>query len=233
MSTVALIRGVPRVLDVIKDHDEGSRDWPARSSSEPFHPVQWPIDGLVLDQGRVGACVGMAAAHFLNTRPPRKRGSKAPPWREVDAIQWYGAATRIDRIRGVFDPYASRAMSSNDTGTTVNALCKVLRARGLIREWRTAFGFEHMRGALQLGPVLVTCGWDAAMFSPNRNGYIRRGGLAIGRHAVVAWADDNLNTIRIRSSWGRWWGVAGDALMAYSTLESSLAEGGDCTVLIP
>jgi hypothetical protein len=195
--------------------------------------VQWPIDGLVLDQGRIGACVAMAGAHFLNTRPPRRRSTKAPPWRETDAIGWYGACTRVDRIRGVFDPSKSWTMASNDTGTTVTALGKVLRARGLITEWRTAFGLEHCRGALQHGPVLLTLPWYFAMFTPNRKGYIRRGGLQPGWHAVVAWADDGMNTIRIRSSWSRWWGLAGDALLTYTTLSALLDEGGTCTILVP
>lgn len=231
---VVLVRGQARVLDAIEDHDPDSWDWPAATRPlTEWRPVQWPIDGLVLDQARIGACVPMAAATFLNARPPRKRGSKVPPWREVDAIHWYGSATRIDRIPGVFDPYSSRALRSEDTGTTVNALAKVLRARGIIREWRTAFGLEHMRGALQLGPVLITCPWDWSMFHPDRHGYIKRGGPTTGRHAVVAWADDNMNTMRLRLTYGRWWGLAGDCLIRYSTMDSLLGEGGDATVLVP
>lgn len=200
-----------------------------QTMSTALHDQEWERVLVILDQGHLGSCTGNAGTGALGTQPFYDAvGHKVLPApddgqaAEEFAVQLYSDATQADGYPGVYPP--------EDTGSSGLAICKVLTARGTIREYnwaRTAYGFLTL---LQSGPVLQGMPWYKAFFNPDSNGFIDSdtnwpaSGLA-GGHEVEAFGLE-LNTrdafdsvILYANSWGTGWGDAGHFRMRLRTYE--------------
>jgi hypothetical protein len=189
----------------------------------------WERALVILDQGQLGSCTGNAGTGALGTEPFFSAVGKAALPDPTDgaaaekfAVQLYSDATKVDGAPGTYPP--------DDTGSSGLAICKVLKARNIIKGYRwarTAYGLLQL---LQNGPVLQGMPWYEAFFHPDANAYIDAdpnwpsSGVA-GGHEVEALGleldtNDAFNsTVVYANSWGTGWGDQGRFRMRLRTYE--------------
>lgn len=198
-------------------HDDRSWLFPAPMAAD-LRTVQHRRHYTTFNQGDIGMCTGVTAVEMLMTAPFWVRGSR---FGLDNARSIYSAASRIDRVRGVFPP--------DDVGSSGLAVMKVLKRRRLISEYRHAFGLRQALRALVLAPVGLGINWYEGFDKPRRNGECRLGGDVRGGHEIIA---DGLDVERKRvwctQSWGTDWGPEGGrCFFTFDTLEQLLDEDGD------
>ncbi len=203
------------------EHDPRSRAFPATSLVAPaVRSVRWPHYGPVLDQGGLGACTGYAMAQCLNTGPLHDRNRQLGG-AEAEAL--YSLATTLDDIEGHWPP--------DDTGSSGLAVGKAAVARELIREYRHAFGIDHLLGALQFGPAIVGTDWREGMDTPDADGMVHATGAVRGGHEWLALGVDlEHGHIIGLNSWGPSWGMGGGFYLPLADMRGLLAHDGDVTV---
>ena len=195
----------------------------------PIPESEWPVkknwQSIVnLNQGNTGTCVGHGFAHRMEDAPVRR------PAEEVDAYKIYRRACQLD------------AWPDNDDGdlnfgTSVDAGAQACKQMGYISNFywawdlHTAEEFVLNRGSLVIG---VT--WYEEMFEPVyaevKPGVMRwiirpEGRVAGGHCLLVNGRNRELNTWRLKNSWGRDWGVGGQVSMRDKDMEFLLADGGE------
>jgi hypothetical protein len=179
--------------------------------------------GRVLDQGNVGSCTGNAMAQALMAGPLRQRGRTVS---QRTALALYSRATELDPWEGDYPP--------DDTGSSGLAVCKAAVEAGLIRRYEWAFGLDHLRRALAVGPVLVGTAWYESMFGPDDDGFVTAEGEMVGGHEYLClgYVGDDYHFL---NSWGRGWGVpskvaditGGTFWMSATTFGALLEDYGD------
>lgn len=188
-----------------------------------------------LDQGTDGACVGFAFTHEICSTPKRIRN-----WREIDArfaFDIYHEAQHIDPWPGcaLGTRCPIEASSHRYDGTSTLAGVRTLQNRGLIGEYRWAFGEEDLALAIShLGPAVIGVNWYEGMFEPNRHNFLEVSGQLAGGHAIVV-AGVNPKTFetghyRVWNSWGRGWGRNGWANISRKDMARLLGEWGEACI---
>lgn len=194
-----------------------------------LHDKEWEREVVILDQGDLGSCTGNAGTGALGTQPFFEAVGRAalpaaddPAALEEFAVQLYSDATKVDAYPGEYPP--------TDSGSSGLAICKVLRARGVIKGYRWARSPYGLLQLLQNGPVLQGMPWYNAFFTPDSGGYIDSdprwysSGVA-GGHEVEAIgveldeSDAYNSTIVYANSWGPNWGLGGRFKMRLRTYE--------------
>lgn len=221
------------MLDWKPRHDPRSLMYPARTLFRRTEPVNitWRTPMHPLDQGAEGACVGFGWTHEALTTPVVVKLG------EIEQQQWpknptefaqsvYRAAQHIDEWGG------------NDyEGTSVNAGAKIMRERGLLREWRWAFGVDDViLSIVNVGPVVLGINWYTSMYSAP-GGIMQVGGGLAGGHCILAHAvrkagvifEDEV-AIGLFNSWGPGYGLNGHAWIRKSELARLLSEQGEAAV---
>lgn len=210
-----------RTFDRIPQFDEKSRAFPIRTLV-PTHPVSrtWQA-GPVLDQGPDGACVGFSwGAEMLAV--PKAVDSVD----DAFAFQLYQEAQRFDDFPG-----------EDYEGSSVLGGAKVVRSMGYMPEYRWAFGADDLLLAVgHNGPAVIGINWYDSMFTPNFDGLVTVGGVAVGGHAIMVrgvrlrapFASEPV--FRLRNSWGPGWGVNGDCYVTLSDMRRLLSEEGEACV---
>lgn len=226
------------------EHDERSRSFSFTDRAEftqlPLVDTIWPAPAPILDQKKIGGCVGFTGADVLNMPQfdaVRKAHHKGKTYANADGIKFYEAATVADDIPGTYKP--------DDTGSSGLGLAKALQKLGLITSYTHAFGWDALVQALLAGPVAVGTLWTNDMFNPNDNGVLTVGALSqsnvAGGHEYMLRAIlPSKGLVLMRNHWNTSWSpgtdgvkVAGEAYIPISqakTLFSSSAQG-DATVL--
>lgn len=174
--------------------------------------------GPYLDQGSTSECTAYSAENLLMAGPVKN--------------QMYLTPHELYRLNQLNDEWPGEAYD----GSSVRAAMKVLKAAGLISEYVWAFDVDPVRRWLLMrGPVVVGTDWYQGMFTPDRNGFIRPKGKAVGGHAyMLRGADDNLRcpdgtygAARIFNSWGSGWGQQGKAWISYKDLDGLIKAHGE------
>jgi hypothetical protein len=144
---------------------------------------------------------------------------------EKYAIRLYHEETKADEFPQAWPP--------DDTGSSGLGIARALKARGLIGGYVHAVTADALASLLQNGPVLLGVPWFQDWFTPDAEGFIDSGDwiasalaggheiLAIGLDAVAQHPDGRVipekTVIRLRNSWSKNWGLAGEFRMRLST----------------
>ena len=197
-----------RSLDVSLAVDPRNREYPVAAKFPlgvelPLTSRKWQCD-YSLDQGREGACIGYAGAHWMGSQPrPQDVSSRI-------AQRFYAGAQRNDVWPG-----------EDYEGTSLQGLMRYWRKEGLIGEYRWIFSADDLLRTLShLGPVIVASAWPEECFHPDPYGFIEYDGERQGGHATC-WTgiDVEREYCTIQQSWGRRHGKGGEVYMRFRDVE--------------
>lgn len=218
-----------RRLDRIPKFDERSRSFPIRNAREVAgkkpRGYTWSCK-VWNDQGAEGACVGFGVGHELCARPAAVKNINAKFSRE----QLYWEAQKIDEWQGGAYPGASPFYE----GTSVLAGVKVAHRLGYMESYRWAFGMEDLiLGVGYAGPAVIGVNWYSGMFDTDASGFIHVTGRIEGGHCTLVHSVSVKDKFfRIHNSWGRSWGVDGEAKISFADMERLLDEDGEACFFV-
>lgn len=221
------------------EHDDRSRNFAAQVDAKLVdRTIFWEDVSPILDQGRLGACVGFTGADILNTAmflPLRKSKNGGMYYNNNDGKFFYQKSTMADSISGTYPP--------TDTGSSGLGLAKALRKLGYIDKYTHAFSWSAYLTAIQKQPVAFGTLWTNDMFNPDHNGLITVGALVdsniAGGHEIMIRgrnADTHLNLAR--NHWNKSWSpsvngpkLPGEFWITDDDMKLLLKNQGDITVL--
>ena len=220
-----------RIFDWVSEHDSNSRKYAVRSVLKQRNiekkPTLWQ-EGIVLDQGSEGACVGFAWTGELLAEPEAPKTQPSFNYANSLAISFYNEAKTIDQWPG-----------ENYEGTSVLAGAKVMQKAGFIGEYRWCFGIDDVRDAvISEGPVVVGVPWFDGMYHTLPSGLVKLSGKSTGGHAILITGyhpklmigNRVEEVFRWRNSWGTDYGINGSGWIKYKDLEKLLSENGEACV---
>lgn len=225
-----------RTFDRLPQYDERSKRFGINQLLFNQHPrsFTWRCSAY-LDQGSEGACVGFAWTHERAARP-----QEFPNVTNEDALSVYHEAQKIDEWPG-----------ENYDGTSVLAGAKAAQQLGWLKEYRWAFDLTEVLLSIGYrGPGVFGINWWTGMFKPDSEGFLRPTGSIAGGHAIlgnkthiiwqpnttteqkrsdqwVNFIDRNKSYIGLHNSWGKSWGVEGNARISLADAEKLLHDQGE------
>ncbi len=232
MTTITLRGGAStsdRRLDRIPQFDERSRSFPIRNAREVAgkkpRGYTWACK-VFNDQGSEGACVGFGVGHELAARPAVVKGIDAKFSRE----KLYWEAQRIDEWQGGAYPGASPFYE----GTSVLAGVKVAHRLGYMESYRWSFSLEDLiLGVGYAGPAVIGVNWYLGMFDTDSSGFLHVSGSIEGGHCtLIHQVSVRQRYFGIHNSWGRNWGVGGEAKISFDDMERLLNEDGEACFFV-
>lgn len=191
--------------------------------------VLWP-EGVVLDQGSEGACVGFGWAGEVLAEPVPPKEQPTQTKGNADALGYYKRAQEIDEWPG-----------EDYSGTSVLAGAKVMKELGFISEYRWCFSIEELKAAvISEGPVVIGVPWYESMYYTEQSGIVKIHGENVGGHCILItgyvsnMVVDGIEqeVFRWRNSWGSSYGIGGSAFITYSDLESLVKNNAEMCVPI-
>lgn len=212
--------------------DERSKSFPIRTAipERPKRRTKKWRNGVILDQGREGACVGFGwTAEALSTPVAvdlKRLKLDAPDDPTAFAQQIYRRAKQIDWWEG-----------EDYEGTSVLAGAKAMKELGLLKEYRWCFNIEDVIDAILVrGPVVLGIYWYESMYDAP-DGIVEVSGEIVGGHCITAvgfkLAKDSAtgeDTIILQNSWGYNWGNFGLAEIRVRDLKMLLDNDGEACV---
>lgn len=225
-----------RTFDRRPQFDERSRSYPIRAAlpeqvERKAH--QWR-PGLVIDQGREGACVGFGWTGELLASPVRV---KVPDDTAGDtlALDIYHQARTLDEWPG-----------EDYEGTSVLAGAKALTERGYMPEYRwlgvgspTSAIDDLIDTVIAHGCVVVGTNWHDSMYETRPSGLVEVSGPVVGGHCWLVYGyhpsmritgepwTARFEVLRFRNSWGPSYGNGGSALIKVEDMAGLLTDGGE------
>ncbi len=171
------------------------------------------------DQVDTSACVGFSWAHWIEDGPITHAGRKPL----VDPISIYDEAKKVDEWEG-----------EDYDGTSVRAGAKVLKSLNLIKSYRWTTKVMTLANAiLTQGPCVLGTWWYSGMMDPDASGFIEPTGQILGGHAyLLNGVNMKSGKFRLKQSWGRDWGKAGNAFLTFESVEKLLAQDGEACLAI-
>lgn len=221
-----------RTLDWKSSHDDRSLNYGIRPDIRSnIMPVRKMWDeGVVLDQGSEGACVGFGWMGEYLSQPVAPEPQPDVQLANSYAFTIYNDAKKIDEVPG-----------ENYQGTSVLAGAKVMKSRGFITEYKWCFSIDDIRDAIiQEGPVVIGIPWKDGMYKTDPNGVVKVSGKLVGGHCLVITGYDpefqigkrKYEVYRWRNSWGTNYGVNGSGYIKATDLAKLLRGVGEACVPI-
>ena len=210
-----------RRLDLIQEFDERRLAFRVQDilpSREPISKVWYVPD--CLDQGQTGGCAGFATTGILRAEPGIGDRDKLDARFATEQMYW--PAQQIDQFPGGEYPGGDGSQ-----GTTLSAVLKVARARGLITGWKNAEILQDLiLGIGYCGPALLGTMWRDGMQYPDRDGRVHYAGRRLGGHAYIA-RGVNLPRKKIlcQNSWGIQYGLYGLFWMSFEDMAAMIDDG--------
>jgi len=222
-----------RKLDWKSFHDPRSTDYPIRSligvGKVKKKRVMWD-EGVVLDQGSEGACVGFGWMGDLLAAPFAPDEQPDVGYANSLAVSYYKRAQKIDQWPG-----------EDYEGTSVLAGAKIMKEEGFISSYRWCFGIDDVRDTvITTGPVVIGVPWRSGMYSTKANGLVSVAGREVGGHCLVITGYDpamqirnkTYEVFRWRNSWGDDYGINGSGYILAINLSQLLRTSGEACVPI-
>jgi hypothetical protein len=211
-------------LGRIVDHDPRSLNFLVQPRQAVVSRV-WDRRVPITNQGQLGSCTGhagigcMGTGGFFDTMP------KGMAYDKKAAESLYSDATKVDPFNGSWPP--------TDTGSSGLGIGKVLKSRGLIKEYRHAITFDQALAALMDGPVITGIPWTSGMMNTDANGFVTPKGSPDGGHEFCVYGVNvEEKYVYCANSWGTNWGLKGLFKMTFATWQNRLASKGDVTQFI-
>lgn len=210
-------------------HDPESRNFPVRgilmAADAPLVTKSWYRYGSPYDQGQTSSCVGQTFTGVLNTKPAASQIPIARR-RTFNGLDFYHGAQTQDEWPGQEPSYY---------GTSALGMCKWLKNRGDITEYRWCFGLQDVLQTLSHhGPVGVGLSWTERMMTPTAQGFVVPEGAFVGGH------ETELLGINVKgryvigiNSWGPDWGpLKGRFKISWDDLDKLLKDQGDAVTIV-
>lgn len=202
-----------RTLDWKLRHDPKSLEYkidrlgPLKERTYTWKRTIW------LDQGQEGACTGFGLSHVLGTTPKRRQGVD-----QAFAERMYQEAKRCDEWPG-----------EDYEGSSVLGAMTAAKKDGYISGYSWATTMEELIHAVgYLGPVECGINWYTGMFDPDSAGLLHVTGKVEGGHAIcIGGVDVSTATFCFYNSWGKSWGVGGNAKISFADMERLMSEQGE------
>jgi len=223
------MNGLGRILD--PETPRAAALYPVSTGTTDRLRRKWKQDGVWLNQGSYGTCVGNAFGHRRADGPVLIEGIDQP-W----AQQLYLEASEI---------YWGTPDTTMQKGTSARSACEVLLKRGAIDRYEWVWsGPDALRYTLlELGPVCVGCGWFSSMDSPvpidgqvymkvNYDTQLRGGHEFVINGIDLQPVDESEPYYRMKNSWGTGWGNHGTARFRLADLEGLIYGGWGEAILI-
>lgn len=208
---------------------EDGDDAPSGRVGAALPDVFWGYGGVELYQDGIGACAGFSGAGWLavmRANNPRIR-QRVPFVDDGTGLAIYHEAQRRDEWAG-----------ESYEGTSINAVCKVLLALGLIVRYEWVRSYAGLRSAIRKGPLLRGWNWTENMSRPNAQGIITDvGGPSLGGHATLMTGDlDSLGALTTHRNWWQrspryLWGHDGNFYVPRALDERKFNERAECALL--
>ena len=205
--------------------DERSRKFPVSAILETDKKPRsytWHCD-ITLNQSEgvpiwsdSSGCTGHSVAHEIAAKP---KVHDLPP---DEAHLIYQRAKELDEWEG--EMYL---------GSSVLAAVKAATEQGYYKEYRWAFTLEEVILAVGYhGPVIVGTWWTNNMFYPDKEtGKLDINGRDAGGHAyAITGINVKSELFRIHNSWGRGWGIGGDATISFKDFDALRLRDGEVCV---
>jgi hypothetical protein len=206
-------------------HDSRSLDFQVEAApTATLKTVNHKVNIGVLNQGNLGSCTGNAGTANLAANDLWANYGKNLTLDEKYAVALYGRATALDDYQGTYPP--------TDTGSDGLTIAKVLKERNIIDSYQHATSLAATLTALQSQAVITGTEWREDMFNPDDDGRLRiTGDVAGGHEYLLRGVDVENKRVWMRNSWGKTWGVAGEAYFTWDDFEELLHADGDVTVM--
>lgn len=189
--------------------------------------------GPLLDQGQRGACVGFSGTNFLRASPIRNRDiGQVKDVRDSYALGLYEECQRVDEWDS----------TPPEEGTSVDALGRVLKSRGLVSTYYWVTGSaEELAAVLSLQPAIMGTWWWSGMSAADQepHGIALPTGRRLGGHAWLVdgylpkatFGSTTDAWFRGYQSWGPW-GVnnRGTFWVPRQAMETLLGDQGEAMV---
>lgn len=219
-----------RVLDWKSYHDPRSKLYairPMLASNLENKPQFWK-EGIVLDQGQEGACVGFGWTAELLAEPFAPK-IQPPITKATEMAQkYYKMAQKVDPWEG--EEYE---------GTSVLAGAKVMQKEGFIEGYRWCFGIKDLRDAIiSEGPVVIGIPWYQGMYSTRQSGLVDVSGDQVGGHCITVTGyhpemeieGQKREVFRWRNSWGNSYGIDGSGYIEFDVLNDLLKNNAEACI---
>jgi hypothetical protein len=170
----------------------------------------------VADGIGVHNCVGFGISHDLACWPKRHAMTEQ-------------RAREIYTLAQTLDEYPGEAYS----GTSVLAGAQAAQQLGRISAYHWALDLDDVLRTLSfVAPVVLGVWWFEGMENPDGSGYIHVTGDRLGGHCICLRAvDPGRKRVTLRNSWGKAWGMKGDAYLSFDDLDRLLADQGEACIL--
>lgn len=190
----------------------------------------WWAQGWWGDQGSTNQCVAYAFVHKFHDGPYTMAQHVEKKYRKTPIINprdLYCAAQAID-------PWPGDCNNWQYEGTSVRAGAKVMQDWELIREYRWAWDADTVIDCVRgVGPVVLGTYWYAGMSWPTPEGFLKAEGVIQGAHAyIINGVNMTERKVRMKNSWGRWWGVNGSAWITFDDLDKLMRNAGEACLPI-
>ena len=179
--------------------DVNDSKYPLRFTRSPGITERYWWTPAAYDQGNTSQCVAYSGVRYLESGPIRNA--------RINFLELYRQCQELDEWEG-----------SDYDGTSVRALFKAFKARGLIGEYRWATDADSVIDhVLTAGPVVMGTLWSDEMSNPTLKGYITitegldrttsgHAWTIYGASKVRRNPDGTIGAARARNSWGPKWG---------------------------
>jgi len=184
-------------------------------TDRPLRSYNW-TPRVWLDQGQEGACTGFGAAHVMSMAP------NARAMTNRHGFDFYAGAQRYDEWPG-----------EDYEGSSVNGVMRFLdhETNYLNEYWWAETVEEILHAIAYYGPVEMGSTWRSGMMNTHSDGFIKVTGGVVGGHAYcIRGVNLSGKYVIVHNSWGKSWGVNGEAKLSFDHLGLLLRDDGECAL---